>query len=1681
MKLLILLCVCVLAVTARQSWVDVEREKIDDQYYQAGREYVYLYNGQLSAGVPEESDSHSSTRYEAVFSLTFPEDEHNAVFCIKHVRFASRNGGLAKHREVQPFEAFDEIKLSEGARKALTAPLRFKYDDGVIGEIEFDGDDADWSENIKRSILNLIQINMKKGLQKESREDDSSEEKIDINKEENANFYVVHERTMEGDCETTYTFNKSPRDDSDIMRITKSINYNKCTKRVDLRYNHRFAQPKCGHCELNYDKEDGLMPSTAITYEVLGNREKFLIKNADIKTDYIFSPLNPKDLVLETFSTGTLRLLKVKSLSEVVMPMNGKTETLLYIPLRVIRVERFIMVGDEELDEKHVYSHVKYKYELAEQMVRRIARATSNPELGVEPEAAHQLARLVELFRSCTSKDVQLISDGLFDAEGKFDKKTHQKIRDIILDGWSIVSTYETMYAIVQKIQNRQVSTLKAVKTLHNIMLNDIAISEKQVDLIMGLCTHEVSERNPMLRQGCLLTVGGMISGLCARINDEQAVDSTENRCPLGMKQKYHRMLIELYRNANTRYEKLLALRVIGNAGLDLSVYELEKIIKDRSQERIYRVQAIDSLRRLRPVMPRKVQKILMPLFKDRTEHPEIRIAAIVQVMHTLPDRSILDQIAQALYYETSRHVLTFVSTMLQSFEKSENPCEKQLAEDLAVALRLVHVDTTRWSDSKYMHMPVYSEAHKAGVTFDFATIFANDSILPRHSIMSFDTLQFGQWRKETAQLGFIQYHLEQLIEKLMATIERTATRHHSTRSGPAQILRSLYEGLKIRSRREEAEAHALLYVRRFGMDLALVPLDAETLPELFTNGEEIDIDRFIARLTRGYHFSVYFGHFSHENYHKLPTTVGIPLHFCSKMPTVIGLEGDVKLSFEPEQFANVRSIKLDINVRPAFTAAHLAEMYSVNPINMIRPKMIQLVKVNLPINARLEVNFGQKTEVKWIWKVPDEKKQILLAQTRTVTSTSNPRNSKTFIEPKDKTAHLKNQIHHVISPEKTIGKNWLGALMHIRGQWHENAIQMLKETPVAFLAGENELEVTIEKDRDAPTNEIVTKFEFELLRNHKMTMKHLKDFYSDDEYERKVFASETKDEHTHTHRYGRDGRMDQDEYEPSKGHKLRIHMEIETIGSTSKRAADMEILTGCDDRARYCEVDINARRNPIYENERRDWTMRARAEQLYPEAVRSMKDLSGNKPRHMIAKVHAEWGSDKKQKMKVKIQAGQSAEQKSLVERISDTMPIAQHHKDVTLAAQLNEYKFLAEYKVEQHSKHCLNNMLTMLRSWNIWNSYSEYVENPDNKLYAKLTVNPEKHHMVNLALHTPTEHVKLHDLKLPMNLYPYVMEVHQPVTHADSFTRFLKRLLANDRAECRITSRRVDTFDDVEINMPLTTCYSVLAKDCRSDNPKFAVLMRKLKTDSEEMRMKIINEEQVIELEPIRDEIEVKVDGTEMTDDERLQELGIEKRDDMVTVELEDVKVRFDGRTASIKLSPLFKNGQCGICGDYDGEKIDELRTADNALTDDLEEYSRSYLHQDDECSIEEDVIKEKKYYKLDDDVDEWLDDDEEDREEHQIKIIAFISEPIKRTKIIEHNFEVCFSMTPVLQCPEKSYALSDMKVNKKVAFTCIPRTDHQATKLIYRSRFETLDMSAYTKSFVEEIVIPEGCRTF
>jgi len=194
--------------------------------------------------------------------------------------------------------------------------------------------------------------------------------------------------------------------------------------------------------------------------------------------------------------------------------------------------------------------------------------------------------------------------------------------------------------------------------------------------------------------------------------------------------------------------------------------------------------------------------------------------------------------------------------------------------------------------------------------------------------------------------------------------------------------------------------------------------------------------------------------------------------------------------------------------------------------------------------------------------------------------------------------------------------------------------------------------------------------------------------------------------------------------------------------------------------------------------------------------------------------------------------------------------------------------------------------------------------------------------------------------------------------------------------------------------------------------------------------------------------EQMKIKVNGEHIQNEgRRLEEFGIEKQEDGYKIEVEEagIKVYFDGYSAQIKASDKYLASQCGLCGNYNGDRDDEWRLPSNSITNDFDEFRRSY--DTEECK---EYSKKGSYSKYNDE--ETEEDRQSNKKDNKRRRGGDSNErdseePIKVTAVKEQDGEICFSKQPVHMCRDSS----SIKESKKqtVAFVCEPRTRNSIQK--------------------------------
>jgi len=266
-KLALITLMCFGAALARieeWNWLNSvsPNRQIEDSAFRPGREYQFFYNGQLTTGVPGASKQHSANRIQALATISI-KSQNNVVLRLQNIRMGKMNRQIPNPRKIMPFEAFEDSPIEQHLKQKLEAPVKFSYINGMVRDVEFDSKEEPWSANVKRGVLNLLQVNLQQQRRIDSPEESgltnargsrasAGEESLD-----KPTFFRVMEETLEGECETLYNVQQQPQHRSSsqqVLNVTKSINFEKCNKRPQIKYNFRF-HAKCPSCDPQYDDD----------------------------------------------------------------------------------------------------------------------------------------------------------------------------------------------------------------------------------------------------------------------------------------------------------------------------------------------------------------------------------------------------------------------------------------------------------------------------------------------------------------------------------------------------------------------------------------------------------------------------------------------------------------------------------------------------------------------------------------------------------------------------------------------------------------------------------------------------------------------------------------------------------------------------------------------------------------------------------------------------------------------------------------------------------------------------------------------------------------------------------------------------------------------------------------------------------------------------------------------------------------------------------------------------------------------------------------------------------------------------------------------------------------------------------------------------------------------------------
>lgn len=122
-----------------------------------GQTYLYDYSSRLLTGVPQLANQYSGFEIRAQVILQALSD---SVVQLKMsmIQVGKHNGPVAND-----FPAGDVVmdhQMNSQYQRELTKPIRFVHNEGKVKAFEADQSEPEWSLNMKKAILSLLNVNL---------------------------------------------------------------------------------------------------------------------------------------------------------------------------------------------------------------------------------------------------------------------------------------------------------------------------------------------------------------------------------------------------------------------------------------------------------------------------------------------------------------------------------------------------------------------------------------------------------------------------------------------------------------------------------------------------------------------------------------------------------------------------------------------------------------------------------------------------------------------------------------------------------------------------------------------------------------------------------------------------------------------------------------------------------------------------------------------------------------------------------------------------------------------------------------------------------------------------------------------------------------------------------------------------------------------------------------------------------------------------------------------------------------------------------------------------------------------------------------------------------------------------------------------------------------------------------
>lgn len=421
------------------------------------------------------------------------------------------------------------------------------------------------------------------------------------------------------------------------------------------------------------------------------------------------------------------------------------------------------------------------------------------------------------------------------------------------------------------------------------------------------------------------------------------------------------------------------------------TVEDREQVAEERNFIRQVTIYALAHVARQHPS---QVLALLMPVYENKAEPYEVRIAAFTIAINCRPSRAELERIAAQLHSESNRQIRSFVTSALHTAANATQTGWEEFAADARLAAQMAPTkEPLGLHYSKMVGEGYYNQKSQQGLHYIAEWVSSNVSAVPRSAYF-----QIGQQSKASAmknvlfEVGYNAKGVEQLLQRVMepngivsdafeamsasqtgAKDRRILSKRSAVDSNAQQALQSLKDKLNLVIRTSD-EPKATIFFKLFERT-SYYALDRHYLHSVIDQAEDRLKDLASSLMAgRSAHYVKLV--MPAQTVKVVPSELGLPVVVTTRHPTILSVKvAKAKLQLDmPKSAILPVGANLTVQVVPALFHADYDFIFALAPIASLKSSSSnEAIGTHVDRTTRaafpVELSFGFKRN-KLAWSV---------------------------------------------------------------------------------------------------------------------------------------------------------------------------------------------------------------------------------------------------------------------------------------------------------------------------------------------------------------------------------------------------------------------------------------------------------------------------------------------------------------------------------------------------------------------------------------------------------------------------------------------------------------------------------------------------------------------------------------